>query len=99
MSKITPEASSVPLRTSIGDLIIHLHRGNKGPAEALLNEVSGQLKTIMQAEVDPDGFPMRRAQQTMFAIDEVRTLLAQHDLGAALSAARDAGREWSQKPK
>jgi hypothetical protein len=92
-------ANPSELTASIRDLIVHLHRGNNVPAEKCLNTVSGQLKSIMQSGMDPTSFPMQRAQQTMFAIDEVRTLMAQRDLNGALDAARDAGKEWSQKPK
>ena len=41
---------------------------------------------------------MQRAQQTMFAIDEVRMLLSQRDFEGATTAARDAAKEWRQKP-
>jgi hypothetical protein len=34
----------------------------------------------------------------MFAIDEVRLLLAERDLNGALIAARDAGKEWNSGP-
>jgi len=33
----------------------------------------------------------------MFAIDEVRTLMAQDDLEGAGAAARDAAKEWKAK--
>jgi len=84
--------------TGIRDLIVHLHRGNGGQAQAIVDDVSGRLKSIMLSGMDPESFSMRRAQQTMFAIDEVRTLLAQRDFGGAVDAARDAGKEWTQKP-
>jgi hypothetical protein len=87
------------LTARIRDLIVYLHRGNEAPAEGIVHLVSEQLKGIMQSGMDPQSFPMQRAQQTMFAIDEVRMLLAQRDLNGALNAARDAGKEWSQKPK
>ena len=86
------------MTAGIGDLIIHLHRGNGGEAAAVADAVTSRLKTIMQSGMDPDSFPMQRAQQTLFAIDEVRMLLAQRDFGAAVDAARDAGKEWKQKP-
>ena len=48
----------------------------------------------------PDGsLDMQRAQQTMFAVDEVRTLLSQEDYEGAATAARDAAKEWKQKPR
>jgi hypothetical protein len=87
------------MTAKIRDLIVYLHRGNKAPAEAALEVVSGHLKTVMQSGLDPESFPAQRAQQTMFAIDEVRMFMAQQDLGGALEAARDAGKEWAQKPR
>jgi acyl-CoA reductase-like NAD-dependent aldehyde dehydrogenase len=48
--------------------------------------------------MDPQSFLMQRAQQTMFAIDEVRGLLSERDFNAAVDAARDAEKEWKQRP-
>jgi hypothetical protein len=87
------------LTASIRDLILHLHRGNDARAEVLVDMVSRKLKGIVESGGDPASFHMNRAQQTLFAIDEVRLLLAERDMSGALSAARDAGKEWSQKPK
>jgi hypothetical protein len=53
----------------------------------------------MLSGTDPEDLDMQRAQQTMFAIDEVRMLLAQRDFEGAATAARDAAKEWKQKPK
>lgn len=50
----------------------------------------------MQSGADPLSIDMRRTQQTMFAIDEVRMLLSQHDFEGAMAAARDAAKEWRQ---
>ena len=91
-------ASTADVTTGIQDLIVLLHRGNTAPAESIVERVAGTLKEILRSGMDPESFPMRRAQQTMFAIDEVRMLLAQRDYGAAAEAARDAGKEWKQKP-
>lgn len=93
------ETHTPELTLGIRDLIVHLHRGNTAPAEAILGQLSKQLETIVQSGMDPDSFPMQRAQQTMFAIDEVRLLMGERDLDGALDAARDAGKEWNQKPK
>ena len=81
---------------SIRDLIVHLHRGNAERAELIVNEVAGCLTEVLRAGPDPDSVDMQRAQQTMFAIDEVRMLLGQGDLEGAADAARDAAKEWRQ---
>jgi hypothetical protein len=83
---------------NIRDLIVHLHRGNGTQAESIVTNVAGHLKGIMLSGDDPAGFGMQRAQQTMFALDEVRLLLAQQDYSAAATAARDAAKEWKQQP-
>jgi hypothetical protein len=77
---------------------MHLHRGNGSQAEALLTDVAGYLQDVMRSGADPESLDMQRTQQTMFAIDEVRMLLAQHDFEGAATAARDAAKEWKQKP-
>ena len=86
------------LIASLRDLVVHLHRGNGKQAETLVVEVAGYLKGIMLSGEDPRSSGMHRAQQTMFAIDEVRTLLAQSDFEGAATAARDAAKEWKQQP-
>jgi len=91
-------ANELDVTTSIRDLIVQLHRGNRAPAESLVDEISGQLKGMMRTGADPQSSSMLRAQQTMFAIDEVRILITQRDYRAASEAARDAGKEWKQKP-
>ena len=91
---INPNDVIVNLR----DLVVHLHRGNGKQAESIVIEVAGYLKGIMLSGDDPRSSNMQRAQQTMFAIDEVRTLLAQSDFEGAATAARDAAKEWKQQP-
>jgi hypothetical protein len=91
----TPASSSVVI-ASIRDLIVHLHRGNGAKAESILTDVAGRLQVMLGSGEDPGSSVMQRAQQTMFAIDEVRILLAQRDFEGAAAAARDAGREWKQ---
>ena len=80
------------------DLIVHLHRGNGVRAESIVDDVAEKLKVIMLSGMDPGSSSMQRAQQTMFAIDEVRILLGQKDFEGAVDAARDAGKEWKYKP-
>lgn len=80
----------------IRDLIVHLHRGNAAQAESLVSEVAEYLKGVMQSGADPED--MQRAQQTLFAIDEVRMLLSQADFDGAALAARDAAKEWKRQP-
>jgi len=89
---------SSQVTAGIRDLIVFLHRGNGRQAETIVADVAGRLKVIMHSGMDPASFPMQRAQQTMFAIVEVQTLLAQEDFEGAAEAARDAGKEWKQKP-
>jgi hypothetical protein len=85
--------------TSIRDLIVHLHRGNDTQSESIVTDVAAYLKEVMLSGADPGNLDMQRAQQTMFAIDEVRMLLAQRDFEGAATAARDAAKEWKQKPR
>ncbi len=99
MGKETTELENISLVTeNIKDLIVHLHRANAGRAETIVDDVAGRLKEIMLSGTDPQSFSMQRAQQTMFAIDEVRILLSQRDFDGAVDAARDAGKEWKQRP-
>ena len=81
------------LLANIRDLAVLLHRGNAKQAETILEEITGSLNAVMVAEGNgEDG--VHRAQQTMFAIDEVRILMTQGDFHSAATAARDAAREW-----
>lgn len=83
---------------TIRDLSVHLHRGNAGQAESIVVEVAEYLKEVLLSGADPLSPDMQRAQQTMFAIDEVRVLLTQRDFEGAAAAARDAAKEWNHKP-
>jgi hypothetical protein len=74
------------------DLCVYLHRRNTARTDATLAEVVDHLKETLANAESPDA---ERAQQTSFAIDEVRTLLAQDDSEGAEAAARDAVREWT----
>ena len=82
---------------TIRDLIVYLHRGNVTQAEPIVANVAGYLNGILISGGDPETPEMQRAQQTMFAIDEVRTLLAQRYFDGAATAARDAANEWKHK--
>jgi hypothetical protein len=83
---------------NLRDLIVFLHRGNVPKAESIASSVAGCLSEILSSGADPKTPEVYRAQQTSFAIEEVRTLLAQRDLNGAAIAARDAAKEWKQKP-
>jgi hypothetical protein len=89
--------NSTEIISSIRDLIVALHRTNGPQAEALVTDIARYLKGMMLSGEDPATRDMQRAQQTMFAIDEVRMLLAQGDFEGATTAARDAGKEWRLK--
>lgn len=80
---------------NIRDLIVHLTRSNARQSESIVEAVGRCLNGILKSGEDPGSAPMQRAQQTMFAIDEVRILLAQKDYTGAVGAARDARKEWS----
>ena len=88
-------ADTLSVTEGIKDLIVHLHRGNTGQAETILRDVTGSLTKMMQAESDATS--LHRAQQTMFAFEEVRIMLGERNFRGAADAARDAGKEWKQK--
>lgn len=92
--KLLESAEVLP---SIRDLIVQLHRSNGPEAENIATDVAAYLKQVIQSEGDP--LDLQRAQQTMFAVEEVRMLLAERDFGAASTAARDAAKEWKQPGK
>ena len=88
-------ADSSSVTTGLKDLVVHLHRGNSGQAATILADVTGCLSEFLKSE--SDAISLHRAQQTMFAVDEVRILLAEKDFRGAADAARDAGKDWKQK--
>lgn len=90
--------SSSEVLGNIRYIVVCLNRGNVAQAEALVTDVAAHLKGILVSGADPESFEMRRTQQTMFAIDEVRILLSQRDFDGAMDAARDAIKEWTHKP-
>jgi hypothetical protein len=77
--------------------VVHLHRSNGAKAESIVADVAGYLNQIILAGKDADEVEFNRAQQTMFAIEEVRVMLKQTDYEGAAAAARDATKEWRQK--
>lgn len=75
------------------ELIVQLSRENGDSARALAKHVEADLNTILTS--DPDAANLQhQAQQTMYAIEEVLTLLAKSDFRGAREAARDAAKEW-----
>ena len=83
--------------SSLGDLIVFLHRGNGSKAEAIVQNVTTHLQEILVPGADGVETQVHRAQQTMFAMEEVRAMLDKRDYVAASAAARDAAAEWRQK--
>jgi hypothetical protein len=79
---------------NIRELIVQLTRGNCSKAESIVDDLSLFLNGVLKSKDDPESPQMLRAQQTFFAIDETRLMLAQRDFRAATAAARDAAKEW-----
>ena len=82
---------------NLRDLSVHLHRGNAAEAKTIAAQAAETLQEIILAGDEPGSFVIGRAQQTLFAIEEVRILLSQDDVNGALAAARDASKEWRQQ--
>jgi hypothetical protein len=80
---------------NLRDLTVHLHRGNATEAKKFAALAAEQLQEIVSGD-EPEGVLIARAQQTLFAIEEVRIMLSQDDLNGALAASRDAAKEWRQ---
>lgn len=93
-SKVVDPAN---VAANLRDLTVHLHRNNAAEAKTIAARAAEQLQEIIQAGGEPEGILMGRAQQTMFAIEEVRIMLSQDDVDGALAAARDAAKEWRVK--
>ena len=93
-SKVVDPAN---VAANLRDLTVHLHRGNAAEARNIVAQAAEQLQEIIQAGADSEGVLTGRAQQTMFAIEEVRIMLSQDDVNGALAAARDAAKEWRVK--
>jgi rRNA-processing protein FCF1 len=81
---------------NLRDLTVHLHRANVTEAKKIAAQAAEQLQEIVSSD-EPDNFIIARAQQTLFAIEEVRIMLSQDDVNGALAAARDAAKEWRQQ--
>lgn len=79
---------------SIRELIVHLTRRNRSQAESIVDGLSLFLQGVLKSKDDPQSPQMRRAQQTLFAIDETRLTLSKQDFKAATAAACDAAKEW-----
>ena len=82
---------------NLRDLSVHLHRGNAAEVKTIAAQAAETLQEIILAGDEPGSFVIGRAQQTLFAIEEVRILLSQDDVNGALAAARDASKEWRQQ--
>ena len=95
MSKLL---TSSEVLASIRDLTVQLRRKNRVQAESIAVDVSAYLTGAIKFGADSQSPDQQRAQQTMFAIDEVRTLLAEQDFDGAVAAARDAAKEWKAAP-
>ena len=80
------------------DLAVHLHRGNAEQAESLVASVAKRLQGILSSGDESGSFLQKQAQQTLFAVEEVGTLLGERDFRGALTAARDAKKEWELQP-
>jgi hypothetical protein len=92
--KLTDTANVV---ANLRDLTVHLHRGNTAEARTIVAQAAEQLQEIIVSGDEPGSVLIGKAQQTLFAIEEVRILLAQDDVNGALAAARDATKEWRVK--
>ncbi|MCU1338732.1 MAG: hypothetical protein JWO19_4313 [Bryobacterales bacterium] len=82
---------------NLRDLTVHLHRGNAAEAKTIAAEAAERLQEIIVSGDEPGSFLIGRAQQTLFAIEEVRIMLSEDDVNGALAAARDAAKEWRQQ--
>ena len=82
---------------NLRDLSVHLHRGNAAEAKTIAAQAAEQLQEIIGSGEEPGSLVTARAQQTLFAIEEVRIMLSQDDVNGALAAARDASKEWRQQ--
>ena len=87
-----PETVAIAANTR--ELIVQLSRGNSKPAHALAQRVQADLKMILSSDAQAASAIKQQARQTMFAIEEVLSLVDQSDLRGAWEAARDAAKEW-----
>ena len=90
-------ADAANVVANLRDLTVHLHRGNTTEATTIAAQAAEQLREIIVAGDQPGNVLAGRAQQTLFAIEEVRIMLSQDDVNGALAAARDAAKEWRVK--
>ena len=89
-----PKLDSSNVVANLRDLTVHLHRGNTAEARTIVVEAAERLQEVILSGDEPE---IGRAQQTLFAIEEVRIMLSQDDVNGALAAARDAAKEWRVK--
>ena len=73
---------------------MQLSRKNGDPARLLAGRVQADLNMILTSDLAETSVLRRQAQQTMYAIEEVLSLIDQRDLQGAWEAARDASKEW-----
>ena len=83
---------------NLRDLTVHLHRNNAKESKSIAALAAEQLQEIIGSGDEPGSSIVVRAQQTLFAIEEVRIMLSQDDVNGALVAARDAAKEWRLSP-
>ena len=88
------KSATIAIATNTRELIVQLSRGNSKPAHALARRVQADLNIILTSDVEAAGDMKQQARQTMFAIEEVLSLVDQSDLRGAWEAARDAAKEW-----
>ena len=91
--------TSLAVAANIRELIVQLSRGNADAARSLAARVQGDLNMFLESDSQAASAVTDQAQQTMYAIEEVLTLVGQSNLRGACEAARDAGREWRVSPQ
>ena len=89
--KLTSKAT---IASNARELIVQLSRGNADPARTLALRLQADLNVILNSDLDAASPLRQQARQTMFAVEEVLTLLSQSDLRGGWEAARDAAKEW-----
>ena len=80
---------------AIRDLVVQLHRSSGSRAESIAADIANYLTGEVNSGAGLPNAGLGRAQQTLYAIHEVRLLIAQEDFEGAAAAARDAAKEWN----
>lgn len=83
------------LVANLRELAVLLRRGNTEAAEPILEKVASFLQTVIAAGPGASDGDYKRAEQTMFAIDDLRAMLSEGDFTAAAAGAMDAAKEWT----